>query len=349
MATARLSSSASRGRSGYTGVLLHRRTLGDNASRVSAHSSVLAQGRASQSSPPRHGKQQQHDLSLPFPFLEPGARLPSSLKSAPFAGGCIVLVDKPQGWTSFDVCACVRNRFRRAYGVAKVGHTGTLDPMATGLLVLCVGRATKAVDSLTGAPKRYEGVLRLGEETSSQDADTDVTALRPWRQLTRGVLRAQAASMLGDLKQCPPMYSAVKVGGTRLYQLARQGKVIERRARDVRVDEFDLFFDVCSDGEDEEKSSGTSPSSSSSPPENDDDMNFHDSVGADAGFGFGSSSSSAPGESSKNIIRMLAGLRVGVRQPEIATALAQFLGRLPANELRLVQPRRDGLLSTSKG
>ena len=272
MATARLSSSASRGRSGYTGVLLHRRTLGDNASRVSAHSSVLAQGRASQSSPPRHGKQQQHDLSLPFPFLEPGARLPSSLKSAPFAGGCIVLVDKPQGWTSFDVCACVRNRFRRAYGVAKVGHTGTLDPMATGLLVLCVGRATKAVDSLTGAPKRYEGVLRLGEETSSQDADTDVTALRPWRQLTRGVLRAQAASMLGDLKQCPPMYSAVKVGGTRLYQLARQGKVIERRARDVRVDEFDLFFDVCSDGEDEEKSSGTSPSSSSSPPENDDDM-----------------------------------------------------------------------------
>jgi len=123
-----------------------------------------------------------------------------------------------------------------------------------------------------GRAEAVRRLLRLGEETSSQDADTDVTALRPWRQLTRGVLRAQAASMLGDLKQCPPMYSAVKVGGTRLYQLARQGKVIERRARDVRVDEFDLFFDVCSDGEDEEKSSGTSPSSSSSPPENDDDM-----------------------------------------------------------------------------
>ena len=195
---------------------------------------------------------------------------------APFAGGCLLLVDKPQGWTSFDVCAVVRNRFRKAYGVAKVGHTGTLDPMATGLLVLCVGRATKAVNELTGAPKRYEGVLRLGEETSSQDADTDVTALRPWRQLTRGELRAQAASMLGDVKQCPPMYSAVKVGGTRLYELARQGKVIERRARDVRIDTFDLFFDVCGEGEDEHEDKDNGSTSSSSPSENgsidDDDV-----------------------------------------------------------------------------
>ena len=94
-----------------------------------------------------------------FPFLERGRALPSSLDAAPYGGGCLVLVDKPQGWTSFDVCNKLRNRFNRSYGVKKVGHTGTLDPMATGLLLLCVGRATKMVPTFTGANKRYEGTL----------------------------------------------------------------------------------------------------------------------------------------------------------------------------------------------
>ena len=114
-----------------------------------------------------------------FPFLERGRALPSNLSAAPYGGGCLVLVDKPKGWTSFDVCNKLRNELRRAYGVKKVGHTGTLDPMATGLLLLCVGRATKMVQTFTGADKRYEGTCAHTSERGAARTHASSVSSRP--------------------------------------------------------------------------------------------------------------------------------------------------------------------------
>ncbi|HQK75326.1 MAG TPA: tRNA pseudouridine(55) synthase TruB [Candidatus Hydrogenedentes bacterium] len=149
----------------------------------------------------------------------------------------LLLVDKPAGPTSHDVV----QHIRRAAALRKVGHTGTLDPAATGLLVLCLGRATRIADFLSGMDKVYEGVLRLGLVTSSHDLDGEVFEERPVPDLTAGDLENTFAAFTGEILQQPPMVSAVKIGGERLYKRARRGEEIERPARRVTVHEFSLL------------------------------------------------------------------------------------------------------------
>ena len=146
----------------------------------------------------------------------------------------ILLVDKPAGWTSHDVVARIRSRFR----IGKVGHCGTLDPNATGLLVLVLGRATKLSDRLISEDKTYEGIIRLGEVTDSHDADGELQESREVPRLTREDLDRIASGFTGDMLQKPPMVSAVKVGGVPLYKLARKGRTVERQPRLIHIYRF---------------------------------------------------------------------------------------------------------------
>ncbi len=151
---------------------------------------------------------------------------------SPFDG--VLLVDKPPRLTSHDVV----DRIRRRFGFRKVGHCGTLDPAATGLLVIVLERATKLQASLMSEDKTYEGVLRLGITTDSQDADGQVTGQRPVPALSEADIEAVFARFRGDIQQIPPMVSAIKHEGTPLYKLARKGKTIERQPRLVHI--YDL-------------------------------------------------------------------------------------------------------------
>jgi tRNA pseudouridine55 synthase len=164
-----------------------------------------------------------------------------------------VIVDKPAGCTSHDVV----DRVRAALGTRKVGHAGTLDPAATGVLVLGVGTGTKLLQFVTGAAKSYVGQMQLGVETSTLDAAGEVTA-RHRMDVTPDDVAAAAKQFVGDIEQLPPMVSAVKIGGKRLHELARQGQVVAREARPVTVSRFDtgatgdpLIYDLavdCSSG-----------------------------------------------------------------------------------------------------
>lgn len=145
-----------------------------------------------------------------------------------------LLIDKPATWTSHDVVAKVRNTFR----LDKVGHCGTLDPMATGLLVLVLGKATKLSERFMASDKVYEGAMRLGETTDSYDADGELTSENLVPLMTVDELNEAAKSFLGDLQQIPPMVSAVKIAGKPLYKLARQGKEVPREPRLVHVYTF---------------------------------------------------------------------------------------------------------------
>lgn len=151
---------------------------------------------------------------------------------SPFDG--VLLVDKPPGLTSHDVV----DRVRRRFGFKKVGHCGTLDPAATGLLILVLERATKLQDRLMSADKTYEGAMLLGVSTDSQDADGKVIAEKPVPPLTAEDIETVFARFRGDIQQVPPMVSAVKHQGTPLYKLARKGQTVERKARLVHV--YDL-------------------------------------------------------------------------------------------------------------
>ncbi len=164
----------------------------------------------------------------------------------------LLLVDKPTGITSHDAVSAVR----RALGIKKVGHAGTLDPMATGLLLMGVGRATRLLRFFGELPKTYEGTLRLGVETSTLDADGDVVRERPV-EVDHAAVAASMAALVGDSLQRPPAYSAVKVGGRKLYEAARAGEVLEAEPRPIKVEIFDLltmqgtdvdFRVVCSGG-----------------------------------------------------------------------------------------------------
>jgi tRNA pseudouridine55 synthase len=152
----------------------------------------------------------------------------------PFDGA--LLVDKPAGWTSHDVV----DRLRRHLGVRKVGHCGTLDPMATGLLVIVLGRATKLSDALMASDKVYAGRIKFGETTNSYDADGELVASLPVPPLTLESLNETAAGFVGDLMQAPPMVSAAKIKGVPLYKLARKGIEVTREPRLVHV--YNLRF-----------------------------------------------------------------------------------------------------------
>ena len=145
-----------------------------------------------------------------------------------------ILIDKPAGPTSHDVVDAIRRKF----GIKKVGHCGTLDPNATGLLIIVLGRGTKLSEKLMGDDKVYEGTMKFGETTDSYDADGELTASLPVLPMTLDELNEAAASFIGDLMQKPPMVSAVKKGGVPLYKLARKGIEVEREARLIHVYNF---------------------------------------------------------------------------------------------------------------
>lgn len=148
----------------------------------------------------------------------------------------VLVIDKPAGPTSFDVVRQVRALLK----VKKAGHTGTLDPMATGVLPVCLEDATKVAGFITEGDKAYEAVVRLGVETDTQDAQGKVTAEAPVPPLTAAMLEAALTPFRGTFEQVPPMYSAVKVAGKRLYELARAGEEVARASRTVTVHELTL-------------------------------------------------------------------------------------------------------------
>jgi len=146
-------------------------------------------------------------------------------------------INKPEGWTSHDVVA----RLRSLLKVKKVGHTGTLDPAATGVLPICLGKATKLARLLTETDKDYFADMRLGETTDTQDATGKILIRRPLEGLTEDRVREVMASFRGEIRQLPPMYSAVKVDGQPLYKSARAGREVERAERTVVIHRFDLI------------------------------------------------------------------------------------------------------------
>ncbi|KAG8384882.1 hypothetical protein BUALT_Bualt04G0164500 [Buddleja alternifolia] len=174
------------------------------------------------------------DVADPEPFLSTrSVGLPPKW-DGPY--GTVVLVNKPKGWTSFTVCG----KLRRLVQVKKVGHAGTLDPMATGLLIVCVGKATKVVDRYQGMIKGYSGIFRLGEATSTWDADSPVIQREPWEHIKDEDIRKAAASFCGEIWQVPPMFSAIKVGGERMYEKARKGESIELAPRRISIFHFEV-------------------------------------------------------------------------------------------------------------
>ncbi|NNV04977.1 tRNA pseudouridine(55) synthase TruB [Geobacillus sp. C56-T2] len=150
----------------------------------------------------------------------------------------VLLLHKPKGMTSHDCVASVR----RLLGVKKAGHTGTLDPNVSGVLPICLGKATRIAEFLTGATKTYEGEVTLGAATTTEDADGDIIAARPIeRAIARAEIEAVLDSLTGEMEQTPPMYSAVKVGGKKLYEYARAGLEVERPVRRVTIYELKLL------------------------------------------------------------------------------------------------------------
>lgn len=164
------------------------------------------------------------------------------LPSQRFLEGAVLLVNKPQDWTSFDVVNKIRSAIRHHFRIKqiKVGHAGTLDPMATGLLIVCTGKFTKRLDEFQGMPKEYTGTLTLGATTPSFDAETEVDAHFPYEHITMEMLEAATSRFIGDIEQMPPMYSAIKVDGQPLYKKARLGLQVEVKSRPVTIYEFRL-------------------------------------------------------------------------------------------------------------
>ena len=149
----------------------------------------------------------------------------------------VLLVDKPIGMTSHDVVY----RLRRKLQIQRIGHAGTLDPMATGLLIMLIGKATRISQYLISVDKVYEGEITLGSTTNSQDAEGEIMETRPVPPLTEPELLATMKTFLGDQYQMPPMFSAIKVAGVPLYKKAREGEVVEREPRFIRVSAFELL------------------------------------------------------------------------------------------------------------
>lgn len=170
-----------------------------------------------------------------------------------FETGEVLLLDKPLTWTSFDIVRKVKNTLRPR----KIGHAGTLDPLATGLLILCTGKKTKDIDQIQAQEKEYEGTFRLGQTTPSFDRETAVDAELPYAHLTEAEIRAAVLPFLGKIAQTPPLFSAVKVDGKRAYELARRGQDAEIKPKTVAIKAFDItrielpeidFRVVCSKG-----------------------------------------------------------------------------------------------------
>jgi tRNA pseudouridine55 synthase len=172
-----------------------------------------------------------------------------------FAEGQLLLVNKPYNWTSFDVVGKIRNAFKPLK--LKVGHAGTLDPLASGLLIICTGKMTKQIDTFQAREKEYTGTMVLGETTPSYDMETDADQHFDISGITEEQIRDACKQFTGDIQQYPPAHSAVKIDGERLYEKARRGEEVELRLRNVTINEFEItgialpeicFRVVCSKG-----------------------------------------------------------------------------------------------------
>lgn len=159
-----------------------------------------------------------------------------------FLDGSRLLIDKPINWTSFDVVNKVRFVIKHRLGIRKikVGHAGTLDPMATGLLVVCTGKFTKKLSEYQGLDKEYTGTISLGATTPSYDKETEPDATFPFDHITTEQIEQARQLFLGKLDQLPPMYSAIKVDGQPLYKKARKGEVVEVKTRQVFIHKFEI-------------------------------------------------------------------------------------------------------------
>ncbi|MDC0408937.1 tRNA pseudouridine(55) synthase TruB [Flavobacteriaceae bacterium] len=160
----------------------------------------------------------------------------------PFVKGQVILIDKPLNWTSFQVVNKVRWLIRKHYGLKKlkVGHAGTLDPLATGLLILCTGAMTKSIEEFQGQEKKYTGRLKLGATTPSYDLETEINATFKYEHITEEMLHGALPQFTGTILQKPPIFSAIKKDGKRLYSLAREGKTTELPDREITIKEFTL-------------------------------------------------------------------------------------------------------------
>ncbi|MBI3483480.1 MAG: tRNA pseudouridine(55) synthase TruB [Bacteroidetes bacterium] len=167
--------------------------------------------------------------------------------------GRVLLVNKPLEWTSFDVV----NKLRYKLKTKKVGHAGTLDPLATGLLIICTGKMTKRIDEFQAQEKEYTGKFVLGQSTPSHDLETPVSEAQDISAITENEIHAATQKFIGAIRQVPPLHSAIKVDGKRAYKLARKGKEVELKPREVFIKEFEItnidkpviaFRVVCSKG-----------------------------------------------------------------------------------------------------
>lgn len=160
-----------------------------------------------------------------------------------FLTGQILTFDKPLGWTSFQLVGKVRWLLCRAIGQKKlkVGHAGTLDPLATGLMVICTGRATKRIEELQQGRKEYTATLQLGATTPSYDLEHPIDQTYPTEHITRQLIDQVLTRFTGDIEQIPPIFSACKVDGKRAYDLARKGKDVELKAKRITIDEIELL------------------------------------------------------------------------------------------------------------
>lgn len=160
-----------------------------------------------------------------------------------FTAGEIICLNKPYGMSSFKALARVRYLISQRLGVKRVktGHAGTLDPLATGVLILCTGRATKKIEELQAHTKEYTATLQLGATTPSYDMEHEVDAVYPTEHITRELVEQALQGFLGEIKQVPPAYSACKINGDRAYMLMRKGQDVELKPKTLRIDEIELL------------------------------------------------------------------------------------------------------------
>ena len=176
-----------------------------------------------------------------------------------YKNGQVLLIDKPLTWTSFQVVNKLRWEIRQRFDIKKikVGHAGTLDPLATGLLIICTGKQTKQIDTYQGQVKEYTGTFTLGGTTPSYDLETEINNTFPTAHITEELLHETTKQFIGEIQQKPPIFSAIKKDGKRLYELARKGETIEIKERIVTVSSFEItkiklpeveFRIICSKG-----------------------------------------------------------------------------------------------------
>ncbi len=176
-----------------------------------------------------------------------------------FLEGQVLLIDKPLGWSSFQAVNSLKWKIRKKFQLKKIkiGHAGTLDPLATGLLLICTGKATKTINELQGQEKEYTGTITLGGTTPSYDLETEINENFPIDHITNELIHNTTAQFIGDIEQIPPVFSALKKDGKRLYEYAREGKEVEIKKRGVTITEFEItsielpmvqFRVVCSKG-----------------------------------------------------------------------------------------------------